>query len=196
MTNIIKKTSLDRLCFLLRLLISMQRLIFFSLSTERERLLCIQRSSSKRIQSNFILLHRWRDKESVQKKIPFNREKESKSKRATVQTYRADMIMFITAIARSLLIPIWSERERLTRVNRGHEGVSTMYRRKERERKKKLLLYLCLTSAWDRRTKRKKFSFIVEHTSCHLKEKEKATRATVVQLTSHCKQVVSPHHLH
>jgi len=48
-----------------------------------------------------------------EKKIPFNIEKESKSKRATatVQTNRADMIMFITAIARSLLIPIWRERD-------------------------------------------------------------------------------------
>jgi hypothetical protein len=63
--------------------------------------------------------------------------------------------MFITAIARSLLIPIWREREReqLTRVNReGIVGVSTICteqeKRKEKERKKgELLLYLCLTSA-------------------------------------------------
>ncbi len=74
------------------------------------------------------------------KKIPFNIEKESKSKRATatVQTNRADMIMFITAIARSLLIPIW--RERLTIVNRGHGGRSTIYRTRKEKRKKRVVV--------------------------------------------------------
>jgi hypothetical protein len=50
------------------------------------------------------------------------------------------MIMFITAIARSLLIPIWREREReqLTRVNReGIVGVSTICTEQEKRKREK-----------------------------------------------------------
>jgi hypothetical protein len=75
------------------------------------------------------------------------------------------MIMFITAIARSLLIPIWREREReqLTRVNReGIVGVSTICTEQEK-RKREKKENCCYTYV----------SFIVEHTQCHLKEREK-----------------------
>ena len=95
---------------------------FFLLSTKKRRKFYVslsriynghrQRVNSDSIQSNFVLLRRLRDKERKKNSIEY-KEKESKSKRATatVQTNRADMIMFITAIARSSLMPIWVERK-------------------------------------------------------------------------------------
>ena len=88
------------------------------------------------------------------------------------------MIMSITAVARSLPIPIWRGRERRELIE-GTVGVSAMYRtrkERERERKKKGKESCCytyvprLSRTEGLKEEEKKFSFIVEHTQCHLTE--------------------------
>jgi hypothetical protein len=139
----------------------------------------------------------WETKKK-RKKNSIQHRKRRVNRKGRRQLYRQTELTWLCLLLQLLVLCLYPFGERLTIVNRGHEVYLLCTEQEKKEKKKKSCYYTYVSRLGRAEGLKEKFSFIVERRrtySVTWKKERKKTRATVVWLTSHCRQVVSPHHL-